>query len=490
VPGCFSSGHIPLAGNQRCHPDTVCDFSYSSWNGSLPGRCGYQHAWAYFTESAVAHVFGESALGWRFFDFSLLAAAALAIGVILKPYGRFAGLFAEVCFALTHGSDGVPQAGQRDLVIAVLLIAGYACCFEGVRRKAWAGIVLFGFCCGCAVAIKLPAPIFFIGMLPLVLFACRRFHLPGVLCMCGYVAGFLIPVAAALVFLVRNDALAVFLSMTQKLIVFHAELGRHTALFLIAHAIPATILPLMLLAAWLAGMRREWLTWEQSALLLGACIGFASFCAQGKAYPYHRYPLMVFLWVLIAGQFSVALRSAGKRRTVAVVGILYAVLWVGPSATAKSLRYNWRDERSLAQLRSDLDQAGGAALVGDVQCMDTTSGCLMALNDLKLRQATGFLYDCYFFSPENNPVKAKLRGEFWRRITDVPPKVFVITDQWCFDQPRGYGKLDQWPEFERFLSTNYSLSMQRECPEKHNRYVATPPSTPPFGYRIYSIKAR
>lgn len=440
---------------------------------------------SYFSEDMVAFIFGKSALGWRFFDFTLLAATGVAMGAILKPYGRFAGLFAGACFALTHGADGVAEAGQRDLVIAALLVSGYACLFQSIQKNSWLWMAWFGFLCGCAATIKPQVALLFLGMLPIIFYACRKTRFPGLTWLGSCAVGFLLPIAAVLVFLIQKNALAAFLSNTRQLIAYHASIGRHTALFLVAHAIPIAILPLVLLAFWIAAARLRRPAWEECILLLGACFGFVSFCVQGRAYPYHRYPLMAFLWVLIAAQFSDALLSRGKICMLATAGLVYSVVWIAPAATAKSLRYDWRDQRALQQLRSDIDSFGGRSLANHVQCMDTTAGCLMVLDESGLEQATGFLYDCYFFSSDHKEIESRLREQFLQEITDHRPHVFIVTDQWCFDRPAGYGKLDQWPQFKQFLDANYSLGAQREWNGKRKKYLATPP----FGYRIYSIKA-
>jgi Dolichyl-phosphate-mannose-protein mannosyltransferase len=438
----------------------------------------------YLAEDIVTHIFGNGALGWRLFDFTLLAISTFAMAVILKPYGRFEGFFAGAIFALMHGADGPAQSGQRDLVIAVLLLAGCASLFEGLRKSAWIGVAFFGFCLGSAATIKLQAAFFGIAMLLAVAYACYKRNLPNGLYLSSGIAGFLVSPIASLVFLIHQNALHVFTSITQELVLYHASMGRHSMAFLVSHAIPALFLPLVLIALWMAARDRFWLTFEGFSVLLGACFGFISFCLQGKAYPYHRYPLLVFLWVLIASQFSISLKSTEGKRILAVVGIAYAVLWLAPAAMMKSLRYNVDDERSLVQLRSDILDAGEPELAGKIQCLDTTAGCLTVLDQLQLTEATGAIYDCYLFAPTDNPVRLQVREQFWRELTKERPKIFIVTNQWCFDLPSGYKKLDQWPQFQDFLGTHYNLTVQREWKTGHNKYLAMPP----FGYRIYSAK--
>jgi hypothetical protein len=242
----------------------------------------------YLAEDIVTHIFGNGALGWRLFDFSLLAVSALAMTVILKPHGRFAGFFAGAMFALMHRADGVAQSGQRDLVIAAFLLVGFASLFDGLRKKVWLGIAFFGFCFGTAATIKPQAAFFGIAMLLVVAYACHKRNLHKGLYLSSGIAGFLDFPAVSLIFLIQRDALRAFISITQELVLYHANMGRHGMIFLVSHAIPALFLPLVLIALRIAARHRYWLTFEGCAVLLGACFGFASFCLQGKAYPYHR----------------------------------------------------------------------------------------------------------------------------------------------------------------------------------------------------------
>src|ERR1700739_1919744 len=67
---------------------------------------------AYFMEGWAMHIFGGGDLGWRFYDFSVLAVLIASLIVISLPYDWFAGLFAGVIFLLIHGGEGPWNAGQ------------------------------------------------------------------------------------------------------------------------------------------------------------------------------------------------------------------------------------------------------------------------------------------------------------------------------------------------------------------------------------------
>ncbi len=55
---------------------------------------------------------------------------------------------------LVHGQDGVQQAGQRDLVIAALLVVAVAFLLEAIRRDRWWYLAPFGLAVGLSATIK------------------------------------------------------------------------------------------------------------------------------------------------------------------------------------------------------------------------------------------------------------------------------------------------------------------------------------------------
>ncbi len=157
-------------------------------------------------------------------------------------------------------------------------------------------------------------------------------------------------------------------------------MARHTIPFLLLHALPWQFAPFLLLAFTLAP-RRGWAEFPHGAVLLGMLGGLLSFAAQGKAYPYHRYPLLAFTLLLLASTLGAWVRdSAGKaRQWTALAVFAYAGLWFGPEAAARALRQDWRTTPALDALQTDLAHLGGAALDHRVQCMDTMAGCITVL---------------------------------------------------------------------------------------------------------------
>jgi len=74
---------------------------------------------SYLSDFIGTAIFGSSDLGWRLYDYTLLAILTAAFIFIAVEYDWFAGLYAGVLFALMHGSEGPWQTAQRDQVMTV-----------------------------------------------------------------------------------------------------------------------------------------------------------------------------------------------------------------------------------------------------------------------------------------------------------------------------------------------------------------------------------
>jgi hypothetical protein len=90
-----------------------------------------------------------------------------------------------------------------------------------------------------------------------------------------------------------------------------------------------------------------------------------------------------------------------------------------------------------------------------VQCLDTYSGCVSTLYDLRIVQATGYLYDCYLFQSPGR-IRDSYRADFLQAFDRARPRVVVATDQPCFGE-RGFGRLARWSALDQRLESEYVL---------------------------------
>ncbi len=481
----------------------------------------------YLIDWAVMHTFGGGALGLRLFDFTLLAGAMVAMIAIAWPNqhssfksvlrdDRWAAFLAGGLFALVHGRDGIPQAGQRDLIMAVLLLAAYACTFHAVRReKPWL-MLTAGFCASTAVTIKptvLPAAevVFALALWQLV-----RERRPTGAAFLAAVTGNLVPIAIVVTFLLKERSLLAFVHVARGLLPYHASLQRRSLSYLLAHCLsPVGALFWILLLSTLLRLALNRIdthrgkvsvtesgsrpAWERVALYTGMLLALVSFIAQGKGFPYHRYPFLV-LFVLIAalefrsavqGRFVVTglpnglRRMAWGSRAVGVLGLCTAALFLAPVSTYKISTYEWGDDEDFRMMSSDLVAVGGSNLSGHVQCIDAFAGCINTLYRMGLIQTTGFIVDFYLFTPNSGPVVQDLRTQFLEEIQRNPPRVFVVT-RMIFPispaTPDSYDKLKLWPLFNDYLNTHYEVVAER-TPQQYVLLGSRPER--PAGYRIY-----
>ncbi|HZD47717.1 MAG TPA: glycosyltransferase family 39 protein [Silvibacterium sp.] len=438
----------------------------------------------YLIDWLVIETFGGGSLAWRLFDFSLMALAAASMLTIAWPYSKFAGFFSAVLFTLVHGRDGIAQTGQRDLIMAVLLLVSTACLFLAARARRPPLVALAAIFAGTAVTIK-PTGALFVVAFAMGTYAffrgdkarLRRSILLGA-------AAFSMPLGVTTAFLYREHALIAFWSILHGLVPFHASLDQRHLSFLLLHSI-SPLLSLVIPWIFLVIRTRLWQSTEHRILLAAIACGVLSYCIQAKGYPYHRYPLLAFLLLSMGIVFTAALRDRGLNKFVGGAALLVGVLVIAPESDLLASEYDWHNQEFITMLESDLDHLGGADLSGQIQCMDTTAGCINTLYRMKLVQSTSSLYDCYFFAPGDAPITNQLRMRFWQELHANPPRVLIVSNQFCLGRPSAYNKVDNWPQFTRYLTQKYSLLEERTPPHMVRWWSVT---QAPLGYRVYLRK--
>ena len=423
----------------------------------------------------VVHTLGAGPIAWRIFDALLMCLAAVAILAIARPYDSFAGIVAASLFWLLHARDGMGQTGQRDMMEAALLLMMVAAAFHATRSGARWPFVLAGLCAGIAGTIKPDSLVLSVLVLSFMLTtSSHHMHRLRIV-----IAAFSLPLLAATVFLLHHHAVQAFWLSLSEVTPYYASLGRQSLHELLRDCLSTPMRVLLVLALTLAPLNRRAWTREKTILALAIAWGLASFFLQGKGYLYHRYPTLGFLLVWAAIECTDALR--GSRTPVRVfggAGLLYASLVIAPLSLLRAARATWNDAL-LTALQTDLTHLGGSTLAGNIQCLDSISGCNAVLLRMRIPEATGMLSDFLLFGPPNQPAVRRARASFWTAINTHPPRVFVVTG-WL--HPVGldnYAKLTLWPDFATFLATHYTLAEQR---------TFAPGQNGPLSYRIYLLR--
>ena len=168
---------------------------------------------------------------------------------------------------------------------------------------------------------------------------------------------------------------------------------------------------------------------ETKVLLFSLGCGLLSFLAQGKGFPYQRYPFLLVALLLLFRALAQAMRTSAPLSILATAVLLTAGLGLAPRYAATVASYNTAAPFQDA-LAADLRQRGAGR--AEVQCLDTVGGCIGTLYSLGMVQSTGFLYDCYAYSGTEKQ-RSQYRHAFLAALVSARPRYLVLTSQFCLE---------------------------------------------------------
>jgi hypothetical protein len=356
--------------------------------------------------------------------------------------------------------------------MTVLIMVAYAFLFESRRRRYPWMMIFFGLSLGMASSVKPTEGPLGACLLGLALWDLKRKgEAVAAYVWCSLLGG---SIAAAIVatFLIRHDATGALMAITKRLTPYYAGMERINFHLLLRFSLPIAAWVLLPFAIVVASVERLRKNWEYWAISLGAAFGAFSYFVQGKAYAHHRYTCVAFMLLWIALELTQAMRKSGWVKAVAIAGMSVGSLALVPIYSRLVLQVHPVNLFTPA-LESDLTRIGTDHLQHRVQCLDLVDGCYNALYHLRIVQSTGWMGDLLLFAPDNSSVVDFYRDLFWNSVIKNPPSVFVLSNEW-FNQVPTFAKVNQWPQFARYLEENYKLIISREFDaEMHH------------GYRIY-----
>jgi hypothetical protein len=241
---------------------------------------------------------------------------------------------------------------------------------------------------------------------------------------------------------------------------YYADIGRNSLSYLAERALPPSIKLLLILAMLIVIARRR-VEWESAMLASGIAFGLASYFAQGKGFPYHRYPALAFALIWVAVEFANGMKVPGFARLAAATGMIAGTL-AAPLYLKAAVRSHW-DEAYNNALSADLNKLGGTKLSGSVQCFTTPADCDTVLYRMRLVQASGLFYDYFIFGPGDEPVIQRARDEVWRQLGPNPPQVLIV-GRWLYPERSDdeYEKLERWPQLNELIAAHYTLYDDRQ----------------------------
>jgi hypothetical protein len=432
---------------------------YVAWRigqGAVPYRDVFDMNFpgVYVLHLIVVKLGGTGDLAWRVFDLGWLAMSAGLIAMFVAPWGRAAAAAAGVMFALYHLAGGAWQAGQRDFLLCLFLLAGalgVTRWLESPERAAARGALAGGgLALGAATTIKPHAIALAAALGALVVLAAWRAggstFTPVVVFIAAAVAS---PVAAVL-WLGAAGALPAWRAIVfEYLVPLYSRLGDASgpAIYRLAAWRPLAAGAVVSIASAVVGKR---FGVRHGVAALGALYGVFHFQSQGKGWEYHLYPLAAFAIMLL---FAEVEPVVVRRRWGLVIPIVVAILTTGGLLAAKAVAASaagW--ERAKAErVRTLADEMAPWLEPGDtVQVFDTTGGGIHALLRLGVRQPTRFIYDFHFFHDTTHPTVRGLRDELVRDLDAYPPRLIVLFEEaW---PAGGYERVNTFPALRARLA--------------------------------------
>lgn len=426
----------------------------------------------YLVHLALLRTLGPGEAAWRAFDLGWLAATAGALGWLAARWGGLAGAGAGLAFAAYHVAGGAWQAGQKDFLMCLLLVAAAIGVVRWLEQRggAWS-LAGAGLALGAAFSFK-PLTALFTGALGLlvVVVAVRRRDAAGAARAVGAYVGAAAAVPAALViWLAVSGGLGPWADITFGYgLPVYAHLGRSAPW--LGHRwlgwIPLGLGASGALAAAIQSRRADA---RHLVAAIGVGWGIVHYIMQGKGAEYHLHPVAAFAGLLAFSIFAPALVTRRPWLTVSVgVALLAALVLVTTKGLeASNAPWMWDEERRVRVLTEDL---GRRLSPGDtVQVLDVSDGALHALLRLGVRQPTRYIMDYSFFHEVHRPVVRAMRAEFMAALEAAPPRFIVLMRG--AGPGSGYDRITRFPELAELLARRYDGIETRD------------------GYRLYTRRA-
>jgi hypothetical protein len=444
-------------------------------DNNLPG--------SYMTEWLAMHVFGGGDTGWRLYEYFLSLALIAGLAIIALPYDWVAGVLAGGMFLMLHGKEGPWWTIEREQVMSVLLVLGYAALFSAVRRRQPGWMLGMGFLIAFAASIKPTIAPLGLLLLVLVWFELHRRRTAWLSYILFGLGGMLAATALNVAFLWQHHAWSDFFFTQRVITTYYVALSHLPMAAMLRALIPPFPLLFVAGAALLAFPLRRF-NWEQWALLLGAVVGAISFFLQHKGYYHHRYMFVIFLFSLAGIEVMRAIRGQGWRKWLSaflIVAVLYGFV---PYSLRGIERVKKTSDLTLA-LEGDLTRLGGTQhLQRQVQCLDLVYGCLNALYHLNLVENTGFTGDMIVFDAADSPARGYHRALWWELAQRQPAEVLVLSNEY-FQGDNSFSKVEHWPAYARYLSANYTLAVTRWFPDESGPENRTTDPRHEHAYKIF-----
>ena len=433
----------------------------------------------YLAEAAGMAVFGWGDLGWRIYEYCLIAAVAFAGMAIGGRRYWMTGVFGATTFMLACFTDGEAFSLERNEVMGALDLLGVTFFILAVQKRKPALLGVASAFIGLAATMKPGGVLLGIFLFVVLVVVLKRDQVPLRSYLMWASSGFAFACLVAVGFLVHEHAVRGFLFVMLRVWPAFRTMSPQTPVDF--RVIPRFVVPSFALAVVAAYKHRHLMPWERWAFFLAMIYGIISYKLEGGEAHYHRYVFLIFLVTWVGWEAAISLRETDRpSRAIGIASLALLVGLIVPHYVLMMHRVAYQTpvlEAYPAGLQADLERLGGAKLQGQVECLEMVDGCLRTLYEMRLVQNTGSTGDLLLFTSKTSPASVYYR-DWFRKTQEKSPANVIVFGNFSFETKlRSFDRLNAWPEYADYLRANYVLAGERHFG-----------SNELAGYRIYVRK--
>jgi hypothetical protein len=424
---------------------------------------------AYFLLGSLS---GFDAFRLRLLDLLILAAILTITYFAVQRFGKTPALAAAILFGLKYLQGGPSMSLQREYLLLIFLApAVYISLLDEMTLKHRLTLgVLFGL----SALIKPHAAI---GLAPILLFDIsdlvqrlkRTLPNAAATSILPAAAGFLIPVLAGFIWLGLTDALTPFLTTAANYWPLYSQINGQMEITSGAERLSLLLTQTLHLGGhglWLipAAIGIYFNQNKNTNLLASLALCYAIYPAlSGQFFPYHYIPFLYFIILLAALTFNFQPSTKTFTRSVHLLSFILIVFFLLPSQTFIRQLQNKPLSTSTDRAVEITNFLEKKLKDGDtVQPLDWTGGSLLAMLETRVRIATPYIFDFYFYHHVSNPYIQSLRAGFMTDLQAARPR-FII-EVTAIDKPwvSGPDTSREFPELRAYLEENYFVAIDKD----------------------------
>ncbi|MCP4231157.1 MAG: hypothetical protein GY771_13545 [bacterium] len=440
----------------------------------------------YLIYSIIGQSTDYSYPGFRLVDLTVIGIITVATISFLRRINKKAAFVAPALFGILYFGGGPEMSLEREIIIVGIVSLMLAAVIPFPRLNHAIKAALVGICFGAAAMIKPTALIALPVVLVYVLFAeCKPIKediLKYVGIVSAAVAGLLLPILAALIYLLSNNALNPFVDIAanywplfRDFSGFHQEFSGFQELkYLLLNlrtfggfevwTVVALINAFCAIALFKAEAQRK----KIITLLIALAVTFYLYPAlSGQFYGYHWLPFLYFIVLLSSLAFvkpPKELHISLKFLPVIVLVLACIISFKLPGGAFRNIYGDYDVVAPDGGVPDEIAEYLNAHLEpGDkVQPLDWAWGGIHGVLLARGELATSFIYDFHFYHHVNDEYIEGLRRRFVTELEENRPRFIVEIPYEAHPRNNSLGHEREFPELRDFIEDNYIIVDSKE----------------------------